>query len=120
MLGEVEALKVLCVILRGLLFKMSYQRNRSAPSIIEKSDNLPIYCDNLLYLAYTETAVTSPVTRVTQAPAHVETLFGLIVFTELKRSTRNVTLAWSLGEDAPFAEGKGEVSVAGRAFSRNK
>ena len=60
-----------------------------------------------IYLAYTETAVISPVAKVTQAPAHEETLFTLIVFTELKRSTRNVLPAWSLGEDAPSAEGKG-------------
>lgn len=86
---------------------MWYRRNRSAPSIIEKSDNLPIYCDNLLYLAYIETAATSPVTKVTKAPAHEETLFTLIVFTELKDYTRNLSPAWSLGEDAPSTEEKG-------------
>jgi len=56
---------------------MWYQRNRSAPSIIQKSDNFPIYCDNLLYLAYIETAATSLVTKVTK-------VFAVIVFTEGK------------------------------------
>jgi len=80
---------------------MWYQRNRSAPSIIQKSDNLPIYCDNLLHLPCIETAVTSPVTKVTK-------VFALIVFTKLKDYARNVSPVWyPLEKDAPSAEGKG-------------